>query len=68
VAKQLKGEYSVKNPKLKKLWQRVQDLMKSFKKVSYTNVPRTHPEIQAADALVNETLEKRFSQKATRKM
>jgi ribonuclease HI len=58
VTKQLNGEYSVKNPKLKKLWLRVHDLAKGFKKVSYINVPRTHPSIQAADTLVNEVLDK----------
>jgi ribonuclease HI len=58
VTKQLNGEYSVKNPKLKKLWLRVHDLAKGFKKVSYSNVPRTHPTIQAADTLVNEVLDK----------
>jgi ribonuclease HI len=58
VTKQLNGEYSVKDPKLKKLWLRVHDLAKGFKKVSYSNVPRTHPSIQAADTLVNEVLDK----------
>jgi ribonuclease HI len=57
VTKQLNGEYSVKNPKLKKLWLRVHDLAKGFEKVSYSNVPRTHPSIQAADTLVNEVLD-----------
>ena len=58
VTQQLNGEYSVKNPKLKKLWLRVHDLEKGFKKVSYSNVPRAHPSIQAADTLVNEVLDK----------
>ncbi len=68
VVKQLRGEYSVKNPKLRRLWQRVQDLEKAFKKVSYINVPRTQSNIQAADALLNETLDKHFEQKAGKRM
>ena len=58
VAKQLKGEFIVKNPTLKQLWQRVKELEKQFKKVSYVNVPRTHSQIQEADRLVNLTLDK----------
>ena len=58
VTKQLNGKYSVKNHNLKKLWLRVHDLAKGFKRVSYTSVPRTHPSIQAADTLVNEVLDK----------
>jgi len=58
VTKQLNGEYSVKNLMLKKLRLKVHDLAKGFKKVTYRNVPRTHPSIQAADTLVNEVLDK----------
>jgi len=58
MAKQLRGEFSVKNPALKKLWQRVKELEKQFNEVSYVNVPRTHSQIQEADRLVNLTLDK----------
>jgi ribonuclease HI len=58
VAKQLVGVYTVKNSELKKLWRKVQEMARSFKKISYINVPRTHPNIQTVDALVNETLDK----------
>jgi ribonuclease HI len=58
VAKQLTGEYSVKNSELRKLWRKVQELNKCFKKVSFISVPRTHIQIQKADALVNEALDK----------
>ena len=58
VAKQLNGKFIVKNPTLKQLWQRVKELEKQFKKVSYVNVPRTHSQIQEADRLVNLTLDK----------
>jgi ribonuclease HI len=62
VVKQLIGEYTVKNPELKKLWNKVQELNIRFKKVSFANVPRTNRQIQKADALVNEALDKRLRQ------
>ena len=57
VAKQLKGEYAVKNDELWLLWRRVQQLKACFKKISFVNVPRTNQQIQRADALVNKTLD-----------
>lgn len=57
VAKQLRGEYSIKNPELKKLWTKTQKLKACFEKTSFLNVPRTHAQIQKADALVNKTLD-----------
>jgi len=62
VAKQLAGSYTVKNPDLKKLWHKAQEITRIFEKTSYINVPRTHPNIKAVDALVNETLDKVFRQ------
>lgn len=59
VTRQLTGEYRVKNSELKKLWQRVQELRAYFSKVSFVNVPRTHPYIQKVDALVNEVLDQK---------
>ncbi len=58
IAKQLKGEFAVKNPTLKKLWQRTKEKEKQFKKVSYVNVSRTHRQIHEADKLVNQTLDR----------
>lgn len=58
VAKHLKGEYRVRNPELRKLWTKVQELKQCFGKVSFVNVPRTNSYIQEADALVNQTLDK----------
>ena len=58
VAKHLKGEYRVRNPELRKLWIKVQELKQCFGKVSFVNVPRTNSYIQEADALVNLTLDK----------
>jgi ribonuclease HI len=60
VVKQLTGEYSVKNSELKKLWRKVQELSRRFKKASFISVPRTNIQIQKADALVNETLDEEF--------
>lgn len=57
VVKQLNGYYRVKNLELKKLWRKVQELSKSFKKSSFTSVPRTNIQIQKADALVNKALD-----------
>ncbi len=58
VTKQLKGEFVVKNPTLKQLWQKVKELETQFKKVTFVNVPRTHVQIQEADRLVNLALDK----------
>ncbi len=57
VAKQLNGEYAVKNFELQKLWLRAQELRARFKTISFVNAPRTNPYIQQADALVNKTLD-----------
>lgn len=57
VAKQLTREYAVKNSELSKLWRKVQELNKCFKKVSFISVPRTNIQIQKADALVNKVLD-----------
>ncbi len=57
VGKQIKGEYQVKNPELRKLWRQTIELKGSFKKVCFINVPRTNPFIEMADKLVNKTLD-----------
>jgi ribonuclease HI len=61
VKKQVTGEYRVKNLELRKLWTKVQELSKHFKKVSFKSVPRTNIQIQKADALVNEALDAKLS-------
>ena len=58
VGKQLKGEYRVKNPELRKLWSRAAELKDAFKQICFINVPRTNSYIEKADALVNKTLDK----------
>jgi ribonuclease HI len=57
VAKHLTGKYTVKNLELRKMWNKVQELKRHFKKVSFKNVPRTNNQIQKVDKLVNETLD-----------
>ena len=66
VVRQVTGEYSVKNSELRKLWIRVQELTKKFKRVSFISVPRTNIQIQKADALVNETLDRESSRNTER--
>jgi ribonuclease HI len=62
VVKQLTGEYRVKNSELRKLWRKTQDLIRNFKKTKFLSVPRTHIQIQKADALVNEALDNELTQ------
>jgi ribonuclease HI len=64
VAKQLKGEYSVKNPELRKLWRKAQELKGGFKKICFVNVPRVNPYIQKADALVNKILDEESNKRS----
>ena len=61
VKRQVTGEYSVKNSQLRKLWAKVEELRKRFKKASFVSVPRTNIHIQKADALVNEALDQQLS-------
>ncbi|MCW3997133.1 MAG: ribonuclease HI family protein [Candidatus Bathyarchaeota archaeon] len=53
VVKQINGEYSVRNIKLRNLWEKVQDLRACFKKTTFISVPRSNIFIQRADALLN---------------
>mgnify|MGYP005845942321 CR=1 FL=1 len=59
VVKQLTGEYTIKNSALRKLWSKVKELTRCFKKVSFISVPRTNIQIQNADALVNKALDEK---------
>jgi ribonuclease HI len=60
VAKQLNGQYSVKNFELQKLNAQVRCLLGCFKKISFVNVPRSHPQIARADGLVNSVLDEQL--------
>jgi len=67
VAKQLTGEYTVKNSELRKLWRKIQELNRCFKNVRFVSVPRTNVQIQKADTLVNAVLDE-FSQHSGEKI
>jgi ribonuclease HI len=57
VGRQMKGEYSVKNLELRRLYLKAHALRVKFKKAEFYNVARTNGFIQKADALVNKTLD-----------
>jgi lactoylglutathione lyase len=63
VTKQLNGEYAVKDNLLQQYWRKVREIKPCFKKISFYNVRRSHPQIQRADDLVNETLDKQIKLK-----
>ncbi|MCX6794473.1 MAG: ribonuclease HI family protein [Candidatus Falkowbacteria bacterium] len=56
IVKQLKGEYRVKDKDLALLFLDIHNLSLSFKKISYTHVPREKNE--AADRLANEAMDR----------
>lgn len=57
VARQLSGDYRVKAPHLRGLFEQVQRKREAFRHVTFTHVPRTHPQIDRVDRLVNEALD-----------
>ncbi len=59
LVKQLNGEYRVRNPALRGLFQKVRGLESSFKKITYSHVPRANEKIQIADRLVNMAIDGR---------
>ncbi len=58
VIRQVTGEYAVKDNLLQAYWRKVREIRPCFRKISFYNVRRSHPQIQRADELVNETLDK----------
>ena len=58
VVKQLNGEYRVRNPTLKTLWLKVQELKHRFQRITFTSVPRTDIHIEQVDRLANQTLDR----------
>ena len=58
VVKHLNNEYRVKDPKLKILWLKVNELKQRFKKISFRHVSRTDSYIQKVDWLANQTLDR----------
>ena len=58
VVKHLNGEYKVRDPKLKILWLKVNELKQRFQKISFRQVSRTDSYIQKVDWLANQTLDR----------
>ena len=58
VVKHLNGEYQVRNPKLKALWSKVQELRQQFRRITFENVPRTDRHIEQVDHLANQALDR----------
>jgi ribonuclease HI len=56
VARQLAGRYRIKTPHLKELVLQVKERERNFRKVTYTQIPRTHEKIKHVDRLVNQAL------------
>jgi ribonuclease HI len=54
VAKQVRGEYKVKNDRLRKMHGRVKSLVSNFDQISFTHIKRSAN--KKADALVNKAL------------
>jgi ribonuclease HI len=60
VVKQLRGEYKINNPELKRLNEEVSKLSKDYS-CSFEHVRRTNEFIAIADALVNKALDEELS-------
>ena len=58
VAKQLNEAYKVRNPRLRALWLKVQELEQSFERVNFKSVPRTDIHIRQVDRLANQALDR----------
>ena len=58
VVKHLNREYQVRNPKLKTLWLRVQELKQKFRRTTFKSVPRTDIHIKQVDRLANQALDR----------
>jgi ribonuclease HI len=56
IVKQLNGQYHVRNPELKLLLQKVQQLTQKFKKVAFTYTARMNPHIKEVDLAANRIL------------
>jgi lactoylglutathione lyase len=65
VARQLNGQYSVKDHELQQLWRKVGKMKGCFTKINFVNVPREHAQIQVADEMVNETLDQEAQRSQT---
>jgi ribonuclease HI len=57
LVKQLNKAYQVKDPKLKTLWLKANELIKRFHKITFVHVSREDVCIQEVDRLANRTLD-----------
>ncbi len=57
VVNQVKDEWKIKDKELKHLYFKVLEQESVFREVTYTHLKRTHPDIEAVDEIVNETLD-----------
>jgi ribonuclease HI len=64
IVKQLNGQYQVKSPELKTLWQKAHQLRQRFKKLTFIHTARTNPHIQEVDLAANSILNKITKTKA----
>ncbi len=55
--RQLNGEYALKSEKLTPFFHEVKNLMRHFSSVTFTHVPREHPQLQMADKLANKAID-----------
>jgi ribonuclease HI len=55
---QLQGRYRVKHPSLQALMEKVRSAAKEFSAITWRHVPREHPMIHRADAILNKALNK----------
>lgn len=58
VVNQVNGKYRVRNPELKKLWVKVENVKRRFAKISFIHVRRTNKYVEEVDAMVNRTLDR----------
>jgi ribonuclease HI len=58
VVKHINGEYQIRNPRLKTLWLKVQELKQKFQKTTFKSVPRTDTNIKQVDRLANQALDR----------
>lgn len=58
LVKQMNGEYKVKKPHIRELFEKAKTLEKRFEKVEYIHVNRTNHGIRMVDRMANEILNK----------
>ena len=59
VARQLNGRYAIKSLHLIKIFDEVRECAAQFKSVTFSHVPREHPQQRVADALANKAIDQK---------